>query len=76
MTPCDRLLSLPAVVDGSKAKLREQFAVLDPVRLLQEIRTAQHTLAELAATGRPDRIQLPPVTDVATFLRGCLQKNL
>ena len=68
MTPCDRLLSLPAVVDGSKARLREQFAVLDPVRLLQEIRAAQHTLAELAATGRPDRIQLPPVTDVATFL--------
>ena len=66
MTPCDRLLSLPAVADEAKARLREQFAVLDLVRLLQEIRAAQHTLAELAATGRPDRIQ--PITDVATFL--------
>ena len=68
MTPCDRLLSLPVVADESKPRLREQFAMLDPVRLLQEIRAAQHTLAELTATGRPDRIQLPPITDVATFL--------
>ena len=68
MTPCDRLLGLPAVTDETKARLRDQFAALDPVRLLQEIRAAQHTLAELAATGRPNRIPLPPIADVATFL--------
>ena len=68
MTPCDRLLSLPAVADETKAKLRAQFAGLDPVRLLHEIRAAQQTLAELTTTGRPDRTQLPPVMDVTTFL--------
>jgi len=68
MTPCDRLLSLPAVLDATKTRLREQFAVLDPVRLLQEIRAAQHTLAALTANGRPEQLSLPPITDVATFL--------
>ncbi len=68
MTPCNRLLGLPAVADETKARLREQFAALDPVRLLQEIRAAQHTLAGLAATGRPETLAPPPVTDVATFL--------
>jgi len=68
MTPCDRLLSLPAVSDETKTKLREQFDVLDPVRLLQKIRAAQHTLAALTANGRPEPLSLPPVTDVATFL--------
>lgn len=68
MTPCDRLLSLPVVSDETKARLREQFAVLDPVQLLQEIRAAQHTLAALTANGRPEQLSLPPITDVATFL--------
>jgi len=68
MTPCDRLLGLPAVDDETKAKLSAQFAALDPVRLLHEIRAAQQTLAELTTAGRPDRTQLPPVMDVTTFL--------
>ena len=68
LTPCDRLLSLPVVAAETKARLRAQFAALDPVRLLHEIRAAQHTLAGLAATGSPDRKLSPPVTDVATFL--------
>ena len=68
MTPCDRLLGLSAVADETKTRLRAQFAVLDPVRLLQEIRAAQHTLADLSATGRPDRPPPLPITDVATFL--------
>ncbi len=68
MTPCDRLLGLAAVADETKTRLREQFAVLDPVRLLQEIRAAQHTLADLSATGRPERAPPLPITDVATFL--------
>ncbi len=68
MTPCDRLLGLPNVAETTKAKLREQFTALDPVRLLQEIRAAQNTLAGLAATGTHEHEPPAPVTDVATFL--------
>ena len=68
MTPCDRLLGLPAVADETKTGLRAQFAVLDSVRLLQDIRAAQHTLAELTAPGRLGRAPPLPITDVATFL--------
>jgi len=49
MTPCDRLLPLPSVAESSKASLREQFASLDPIGLLQTIRVAQANLVELAA---------------------------
>ena len=68
LTPCDRLLGMPAVAEETKARLREQFTALDPVRLLQEIRAAQHTLAGLAATGSHAQTPPQPVTDVATFL--------
>ena len=68
MTPCDRLLGLPKVAEQTKAKLREQFTALDPVRLLQEIRAAQHTLAGLAATGAREQTPPLPVTDVTMFL--------
>ena len=68
MTPCDRLLALSTVAETTKAKLREQFTALDPVRLLQEIRAAQSTLAGLAATGTHEHAPPAPVTDVATFL--------
>ncbi len=67
-TPCYRLLGLPQVPEVTKARLREQFAALDPVRLLQEIRASQQTLAGLAATGTREQIPPLPVTDVATFL--------
>jgi hypothetical protein len=69
MTPCDRLLSLPTVTETTKATLREQFTVLDPVRLLQEIRATQQTLAGLAASGTHEPVAPAPVTDVATFLK-------
>ena len=68
MTPCDRLLGLPNVAETTKAGLREQFTALDPVRLLQEVRAAQNTLAGLAATGTHEHAPPAPVTDVATFL--------
>ena len=51
MTPCERLLALPSVDEAIKAQLRSQLARLDPVRLLHDIRTAQHELATLAAQG-------------------------
>ena len=51
MTPCERLLSLPSVDEAIKAQLRSQLAQLDPVRLLHDIRAAQHELAAFAAQG-------------------------
>lgn len=68
MTPCDRLLGLPSVAETTKAKLREQFTALDPVRLLQEIRATQNTLAGIAQTGTHKHAPPAPVTDVTTFL--------
>jgi hypothetical protein len=52
----------------SRKKLKAQFNSLDPVRLLHDIRTAQHTLSELAVYGA--RAELAPVgeLDVAVFL--------
>lgn len=66
MTPCDRLLALPNVPETTKAKLREQYTALDPVRLLQEIRAAQNTLAGLTEAGTQEAPAL--VTDVSAFL--------
>jgi len=68
LTPCDRLLGLADVTEKTKVALRAQFMALDPVRLLQEIRTAQHTLAGHATTGRLEQVPTVPVADVATFL--------
>jgi hypothetical protein len=68
ITPCDRLLGLPNVPETTKLKLREQFMALDPVRLLQEIRAAQHVLAGLGETGTHDHGAPAPETDVSTFL--------
>src|SRR5207237_7062225 len=42
---------------------------LDPVRLLQEIRTAQQTLSDIAAHGVPTEVAPTDATDVATFLQ-------
>jgi hypothetical protein len=68
MTPCERLLSLPSVDEAIKAQLRSQLAQLDPVRLLHDIRTAQHELAAFAAQGSaPDALAHP---ELATFLAG------
>lgn len=73
MTPCDRLLNCPEVAEEIKGRLREQFAALDPVRLLQDIRSAQQTLIDFTVIGSPKREPPPPITDTATFL-GSLAK--
>jgi hypothetical protein len=41
MTPCERLRGLPSVEEATQARLREQWARLDPVRLLHDIRAAE-----------------------------------
>jgi len=48
-TPCARLLQSEAVSVEIKDKLRGVAASLDPLRLLEEIRTMQKHLAELSA---------------------------
>jgi hypothetical protein len=51
-TPCARLLAAEAVADPMKDRLRAVLGTLDPLRLLDEIRTVQHHLAGLAAGER------------------------
>ena len=61
-TPCARLLASPAIPEETKDKLRTVAASLDPLRLLEQIRTMQRHLVELAdgevpsvvATGDPE----------------------
>jgi integrase-like protein len=48
-TPYARLLVCAAVTDEMKERLRAVAVQLDPLRLLEEIRTVQHHLAALAA---------------------------
>ena len=67
-TPCDRLLGSMHVSDAVKRQLEEQFARLNPVRLLRDIRSSQEVLRDLARR-RPGG--LPAVAapdDVTTFL--------
>lgn len=52
-TPCSRLLQSASVPDGMKERLRAVALTLDPLRLLDEIRTVQHQLAGLAAGATP-----------------------
>jgi hypothetical protein len=48
-TPCARLLASTAIAESMKDRLRAVLGTLDPLRLLDEIRTVQHHLAGLAA---------------------------
>ncbi len=67
-TPCERLLAHSGVKPEIKARLKAQFEDLDPVRLLQEIRLAQHTLSELAAHGVSAGAPPEGGSDLAVFL--------
>ena len=52
-TPCARLLRSDAVPEEMKERLRAVATTLDPLRLLDEIRSAQYRLAGLAAGESP-----------------------
>ena len=67
-TPCDRLLAHASTTTAIKARLKAQFASLDPVRLLQDIRGVQQTLSEIAAHGAPSGAAPARSPDVNTFL--------
>ncbi|SFU25868.1 integrase catalytic domain-containing protein [Paraburkholderia aspalathi] len=67
-TPCDRLLAHDSGEPATKENLKAQFKSLDPVRLLQEMRTAQHTLSDFAAHGVRGEAAPAGESDVAVFL--------
>jgi hypothetical protein len=67
-TPCDRLLAHDSVEPAIKEKLKAQFKGLDPVRLLQEMRTAQQILSDFAAHGVRSKEGPTDESDVAVFL--------
>lgn len=68
-TPCARLLALDVISEGTKERLRGAAATLDPLRLLDEIRTMQHHIATLAA-GQVLQAVPGRNADLDAFLRG------
>jgi len=67
-TPCARLLSSSVITESMKDRLRAVLATLDPLRLLDEIRTVQHHLAGLAA-GNAVHVLPHRDADLERFLR-------
>lgn len=54
--------------EKAKSILREQYAGLDPVRLLRDIRAAQQILSNIATHGPREELVNSPVADMSTFL--------
>jgi hypothetical protein len=57
-TPCERLLRAETVPEPVKVKLREVAAALDPLKLLEEVRTIQSHLMVLASGSPPDAVAM------------------
>jgi hypothetical protein len=76
-TPSTRLLESDAVPEDIKDKLRVVAASLDPLRLLDEIRTMQRHLAELAAGDVPTLLvgRDPELESFLKSLRTAWQKG-
>jgi hypothetical protein len=68
-TPCGRLLTATSTPAAVKIRLAEILANLDPLRLLEEIRQAQHQLATLADHG-PAALPATRNEDLQRFLMG------
>ena len=66
-TPCDRLLQAESIPDASKIKLREVADVLDPLKLLEEIRAMQAHLVALA-DGRDVPVATSDPPDLSGFV--------
>ena len=70
-TPCDRLLKSSAVTESIKPNLRAQFANLDPVRLLRDIRASQAVLASIESIRSPGTvISMPEPIALPEYLEG------
>lgn len=59
-TPYQRMLDDPRTDEATREHLRRTFAVLDPVRLLRDIRTAQQRLVALADVMSPSAMSAEP----------------
>nr|WP_306751524.1 hypothetical protein [Paracoccus sp. M09] len=70
LTPFQRVLAHPAVSAAAKAELSEQFARLDPVVLLHDIRQSQARLTALTDTESFANDRAPKQADVEDFLSG------
>lgn len=57
-TPYAQLMASPTVSEATKERLRAVAEQLNPLRLLEEIRSVQHHLASLAA-GQPTHLAPP-----------------
>src|SRR4051812_9904506 len=68
-TPCRRLLMSNVVSDQVKSKLTGIAESLDPLQLLDEIRTMQSHLAVLSSGGKPS-IAVPRKDNLTQFLSG------
>jgi hypothetical protein len=69
LTPCDRLLADARVAESAQQRIIALRADLDPVRLLAEIRGAQHALVTLADAADATRIVASTVP-IDTFVTG------
>lgn len=67
-TPCARLLVSDDIPDEMKDRLRSVLATLDPLRLLDEIRAAQHHLVGFM-TGETPHVALRRDADLDGFLK-------
>src|SRR5580700_8094039 len=67
LTPCDRLLQTDGIPAAAKDKLREVAALLDPLKLLEEMRAVQAYLTALADGDTPPTMSTEP-PNLATFV--------
>jgi hypothetical protein len=67
-TPCARLMASAEIPDEMKDRLRAVLATLDPLRLLDEIRAAQHHLVGLM-TGETPHVAPRRDADLDGFLK-------
>jgi hypothetical protein len=69
-TPCERLIADARTSEEIRQRLTTQRARLDPVRLLQEIRTVQQELVQLADTPVLAETTAPAAPTLEQFLSG------
>jgi len=67
-TPCYRLLASSGVSEEVKAKLREQFNGLDPVRLLHDMRAAQQVLSDMMQAPQEVGTSTSKTSGISAFL--------
>jgi hypothetical protein len=69
-TPCQRLLADARISEEVRGRVEEQRPTLNPVRLRQEIRAAQHQLIEIADTPTLGEAARPIAPTLEQFLSG------